>query len=108
MDNDSVPSQIPLLLIPSALQRLELPPDDAQVLLTGASKVNDGADDDGDKGDYLVQNTADSNSDEYMEGPSTRRRTRTTAKRRVRSSSSSVSSVAPPDSKKRKRLTIQQ
>jgi hypothetical protein len=30
MDNDSAPSQTPLLLIPSALQRLELPPDDAR------------------------------------------------------------------------------
>ncbi|KAJ7930614.1 hypothetical protein B0H13DRAFT_2532961, partial [Mycena leptocephala] len=33
MDNDSLPSQILLSLIPSALQRLDLPPDDAQVLL---------------------------------------------------------------------------
>jgi hypothetical protein len=32
-DNDSLPSQISLASIPSALQRLDLPPDDAQVLL---------------------------------------------------------------------------
>jgi hypothetical protein len=32
-DNDSVPSQIPLSSIPSAIQRLGLAPDDVQVLL---------------------------------------------------------------------------
>ncbi|KAJ7745918.1 hypothetical protein DFH07DRAFT_833138 [Mycena maculata] len=124
-------SQIPLSAIPTALQRLDLPPDDEQVLLKSSSNKPDEIgeeaamyvsrddwrsvcavllehhaeeyeDSDGGADDEYQEPEPDSDSDEYVEGPSTSRR-RTRMKRRARSSSSSASSISTP-----KKLTSRQ